>query len=185
MGQKGAETRDRLLDATQELVEAAGYFGTGLNQVIAHSGAPRGSLYFHFPGGKDQLVGESVRRAGAAIGDSLGALADSDVSTVEFIERVLRQLGDRLEESEWRKGCPVATVALETAASHDSIQQACSEVYSGWEDTVRARLAGRPGADDLATTILALIEGGLLLARAHRSREPLNRVGRQIAVWLG
>lgn len=71
MGQKGAETRDRLLDATQELVDTAGYFGTGLNQVIAASGAPRGSLYFHFPGGKDQLVGESVRRAGQAIGDAL------------------------------------------------------------------------------------------------------------------
>ncbi|AYF78377.1 TetR/AcrR family transcriptional regulator [Nocardia yunnanensis] len=185
MGQKGAETRDRLLDATQELVEAGGYFGTGLNQVIARSGAPRGSLYFHFPGGKDQLVGESVRRAGAAIGDSLGALADSELSTPEFVAAVLRQLGERLESSAWRQGCPVATVALETAASHDSIQEACSEVYASWEDALRARLAGQPGGDDLVTAILALIEGALLLARAHRSREPLERVGRQIAVWLG
>ncbi|MET8426318.1 TetR/AcrR family transcriptional regulator [Nocardia sp. NPDC004860] len=184
MGQKGAETRDRLLDATQELVEAGGYFGAGLNQVIALSGAPRGSLYFHFPGGKDQLVGESVRRAGAVIGDSLGALADSELPVADFVDLVLQQLGDRLETSEWRKGCPVATVALETAAANDSMQQACSEVYSSWEETLRARLAGQPGADDLATAILALIEGALLLARAHRSREPLDRVGRQIAVWL-
>ncbi|MGW4246920.1 TetR/AcrR family transcriptional regulator [Nocardia sp. NPDC004722] len=184
MGQKGAETRDRLLDATQESVEAAGYFGTGLNQVIARSGAPRGSLYFHFPGGKDQLVGESVRRAGAAIGDSLGALADSELPVADVVDLVLRQLGDRLEESEWRKGCPVATVALETAASNDSIQEVCAEVYSSWEDILRARLAGQPGGDDLATTILALIEGALILARAHRDREPLNRVARQIAVWL-
>ncbi|MEV6769809.1 TetR/AcrR family transcriptional regulator [Nocardia sp. NPDC051030] len=184
MGQKGAETRDRLLDATQELVEVGGYFGAGLNQVVAVSGAPRGSLYFHFPGGKDQLVGESVRRGGRAIGDSLGALADSDVSAAELVAAILRYLGDRLEESDWRKGCPVATVALETAATNDSLQAACSEVYTSWEDALRAGLADRRDAEDLAVTILALIEGALLLARVHRSREPLTRVARQIAVWL-
>ncbi|MFC8954949.1 TetR/AcrR family transcriptional regulator [Streptomyces sp. NPDC057101] len=185
MGQKGAETRDRLLDATQELVETAGYFGTGLNQVIAVSGAPRGSLYFHFPGGKDQLVGESVRRAGEAVGDALADPAGTDLSAAEFAEGVLRRLGDRLAESDWRKGCPVATVALETAAANEPLQKVCSEVYTSWEAALRARLAGRPDADDLAVTVLALVEGALLLARAHRSRDPLERVARQIHTLLG
>ncbi|WP_345406958.1 TetR/AcrR family transcriptional regulator [Nonomuraea salmonea] len=62
MGRKGAETRGRLLDTTQELIEAGGYFGAGLNQVIAASGMPRGSLYFHFPGGQ----GRAGRRGAAA-----------------------------------------------------------------------------------------------------------------------
>lgn len=185
MGQKGAETRDRLLDATQELVETAGYFGTGLNQVVAVSGAPRGSLYFHFPGGKDQLVGESVRRAGQAIGDALGAPDGTSPSPAEFVEGVLRHLGDRLVESGWRKGCPVATVALETAAANDPLQEVCSEVYASWEAALRTRLASRPDADDLAVTVLALVEGALLLARAHRSRDPLERVARQIHALLG
>lgn len=184
MGLKGAETRDRMLDATQELIEAGGYLGAGLNQVIAVSGAPRGSLYFHFPGGKDQLVGESVRRAGRTIGDAMEGLADSSASVAEFVDAVLRHLGDRLEESGWRKGCPVATVALETASTNDPLQEACSEVYLSWEAALRARLAGRPDADDLAVTILALMEGALLLARTHRSREPLVRVARQIGALL-
>ncbi|MEU8108818.1 TetR/AcrR family transcriptional regulator [Nonomuraea muscovyensis] len=184
MGQKGTETRDRLLDATQELIETGGYLGAGLNQVIAASGAPRGSLYFHFPDGKDQLVGESVRRAGKAIGAAMEDLAGSGGSTTEFVEGVLRHLGDRLEESGWRKGCPVATVALEMAATSDPLQKACSEVYTRWEAALRTRLADRPDADDLAMTILALVEGALLLARTHRSREPLNRVARQIAALL-
>ncbi|MRH89935.1 TetR family transcriptional regulator [Nocardia sp. SYP-A9097] len=184
MGQKGAETRDRLLDATQELMETAGYLGAGLNQVVAVSGAPRGSLYFHFPGGKDELVGASIRRAGQAIGDSLGGLAESQPSATEFVDGVLRFLGDRLEESGWRKGCPVATVALETAATNDPLQQACSEVYTAWEAALRTQLADRPNAEDLAVTILALVEGALLLARAHRSREPLTRIARQVGVLL-
>ena len=184
MGLKGAETRVRMLDATQELIEAGGYHGAGLNQVIAASGAPRGSLYFHFPGGKDQLVGESVRRAGRAIGDVMEGLADSGMSTAEFADAVLRHLGDRLEESGWRKGCPVATVALEIAATSDALQEVCSEVYTSWEEALRARLAGRPDADDLAVVTLALVEGALLLARTHRSKEPLERVARQIGVLL-
>ncbi|GIH96450.1 TetR/AcrR family transcriptional regulator [Planobispora siamensis] len=184
MGQKGSQTRARILDATQELVEAGGYFGAGLNQVIAVSGAPRGSLYFHFPEGKDQLVGESIRRAGQTIGAAFEDLAASGASAAEFVEGVLRHLGDRLEESGWSKGCPVATVALEMAAASDPLQQACSEVYASWEAALRARLAGRPDAEDLAVTILALIEGALLLAKAHRSRRPLERVAAQLAVLL-
>ena len=184
MGQKGAETRDRLLDATQELMEGGGYFGTGLNQVIAASGAPRGSVYFHFPGGKDQLVGESVRRAGRVMGEAMERLAESEPQAGEFVEAMLRHLGDRLEESGWRKGCPVASVALDTAADNDPLQEACSHVYASWEAALRARLEGRPDADDLAVTILALIEGALLLARAHRSRRPLDSVARQIGALL-
>ncbi|GIH99984.1 TetR/AcrR family transcriptional regulator [Planobispora takensis] len=184
MGQKGSQTRARILDATQELVETGGYFGAGLNQVVAVSGAPRGSLYFHFPEGKDQLVGESIRRAGQAIGAAFEEPAASGASAAEFVEGVLRHLGDRLEESGWSKGCPVATVALEMAAASDPLQQACSEVYASWEDALRARLAGRPDADDLAVTILALIEGALLLAKAHRSRRPIERVAAQLAALL-
>ncbi|MGW5682088.1 TetR/AcrR family transcriptional regulator [Nonomuraea sp. NPDC003754] len=184
MGQKGAETRARLLDATQELIESGGYFGAGLNQVIAASGAPRGSLYFHFPGGKDQLVGESVRRAGGEIGQAMDDLAATAASAEEFVAVVLEWLGDRLEESGWRRGCPVATVALEMAATSDPLQEVCSEVYAGWESALRGMLAGRPDAGDLAVTVLALIEGALLLARAHRSREPLRSVGRRIATLL-
>nr|BFE79611.1 hypothetical protein GCM10020093_022120 [Planobispora longispora] len=127
--------------------------------MIAVSGAPRGSLYFHFPEGKDQLVGESVRRAGHAVGAAMEDLAASGASAAEFAEGVLRRLGDRLEESGWRKGCPVATVALEMAATSDALQRACHEVYTSWQAALRARLDDREDADDLAVTVLAMIEG--------------------------
>ncbi|MFD2357527.1 TetR family transcriptional regulator C-terminal domain-containing protein [Nonomuraea ferruginea] len=106
--------------------------------------------------------------------------------TVSLVTGVIHLLADRLEASGWRKGCPVATVALEMAAGNDALQQVCAEVYDSWEAILRERLAagGHPDADDTATTVLALIEGALLLARARRSREPLDRAARKVAALL-
>jgi TetR/AcrR family transcriptional repressor of lmrAB and yxaGH operons len=187
MGRKGDETRGRLLDATQDLIEAGGYFGAGLNQVIAASGMPRGSLYFHFPGGKDQLVAEALRRAGLELGKAMRDLADAAPDATALVAGVIKLLGDRLEGSAWRKGCPVATVALEMAAGNDALQQVCAEVYDAWEGALRERLVvdGHPDADDVATSVLALVEGALLLARARRSRDPLDRAARSVAALLG
>ncbi|MGP4099636.1 TetR/AcrR family transcriptional regulator [Nonomuraea sp. KM90] len=186
MGRKGDETRGRLLDATQELIESGGYYGAGLNQVIAASGMPRGSLYFHFPGGKDAMVAEALRRAGREIDQAVRDLAGSAPDAAALVTGVLGLLGDRLEASGWRKGCPVATVALEMAATDDPLQEVCAEVYDSWEGALRDRLAadGHPDPDDLATTVLALVEGALLLARTHRSRDPLDRVTRKITAFL-
>jgi TetR/AcrR family transcriptional regulator, lmrAB and yxaGH operons repressor len=165
-------------------MEARGYFGTGLSQVLAESGAPRGSLYFHFPGGKDQLIAETLARAGSEIDAVIRGIKAAD--SAELIAILLGLLGERLENSGWSQGCPVATVALETAASNDAIQQICATTYASWQAALADRLQadGRDNASDLATTLLALIEGALLLARAHRSIEPLEAVSRTITTLL-
>ncbi|MFI6999677.1 TetR/AcrR family transcriptional regulator [Nocardia sp. NPDC050175] len=184
MGAKGTETRCQLISATRGLVEKHGYFGTGLNQIIETSGAPRGSLYFHFPGGKDQLVAEAVAQAGNEIAALIDAVEPGD--TAAAATSLLTAFGDRLEASAWQQGCPVATVTLDVSAANDTIQAECAAAYAGWEEALRIRLQadGRPDAEDLAGAILAMIEGGLLLARAQRSREPLERVARTIRTMI-
>ncbi|WP_433657115.1 TetR/AcrR family transcriptional regulator [Nocardia sp. CA-128927] len=184
MGAKGTETRCRLISATRGLMEKHGYFGAGLNQIIETSGAPRGSLYFHFPGGKDQLVAEAVAQAGNEISALIDAFEPGD--TAAAATSLLTAFGDRLEASEWQQGCPVATVTLDVSAANDTIQAECAAAYAGWEEALRIRLRadGRSDAADLAAAILAMIEGGLLLARAQRSREPLERVARTIRTML-
>ena len=161
-----------MLDATRELLESGGYAAAGLNQILAAAEAPRGSLYFHFPGGKDQLVAEAIRRSGAEFEALFGALP----GTAESATVVIDALGERMAESDWHKGCPIATVALEVAASNDLVRQACAAVYTSWERAIAQRLiaAGRPDASTVAARILTVLEGGLLLARVHRSRAPLS-----------
>ncbi|WP_406280726.1 TetR/AcrR family transcriptional regulator [Nocardia sp. NBC_00881] len=184
MGAKGTETRGKLVDATRALVERHGYYGAGLNQILAASGAPRGSLYFHFPGGKDELVAEAIAQSGkeiAALIDTIEPGSIADAAT-----RLLAVFGDRLEASGWQQGCPVATVALDIAAANDPIQVECATAYAAWEQALRIRLRadGRADADDLAAALLAMVEGALLLARAQRSREPLERVERTIRALI-
>lgn len=177
---KGTETRTKLLDTARNLVEARGYFGTGLNQILQTSGAPRGSLYFHFPGGKDQLIGEAIARSGDDIAELIATVEAADAR--EFVQRLLAMLGDRLESSDWTSGCPIAAVALDVASANDTVQRACSAVYGQWESALRERLTayGHPEPERLSASVLALIEGGLILARTHRDRRPLRHLSETV-----
>lgn len=175
MGRKGQETKDRMLRSARDLMEDGGYFAAGLNQVLAASETPRGSLYFHFPSGKDQLVAESLTMSGEDVAAILDGLTGD--TAADFVAGLFGALGDRMETSGWTKGCPVATVALDVAASNDAIREVCSTVYTDWEHVLSARFTGygHDHADELATATLAILEGAMLLARVHRSRVPLTR----------
>src|SRR4051812_44388104 len=103
------ETRERVLRTAGDLFQRQGDHGTGLNQVLAESGAPKGSLYFHFPDGKEQLASESVALSGRAVGEELAeavlAAPDGRAGLAALSEHFARNL----VESGFSKGCPVAT----------------------------------------------------------------------------
>ncbi|MFI7688567.1 TetR/AcrR family transcriptional regulator [Nonomuraea sp. NPDC049655] len=190
MAVKGDETRARIIAAARALVEAQGSHGTGLNEVLAVAGAPRGSLYHHFPGGKDQLVGEALAAAGREVDAMIDDLAGTLPAARDLVPAVLDALADRMVAAGYAKGCPVATVALEVASSNEQLRRVCAGIYEGWQrrlaDALRTEKhdAGDDTADELAATVLAMIEGALVLARASRSRLPVERVRRQVVRLL-
>jgi TetR/AcrR family transcriptional repressor of lmrAB and yxaGH operons len=163
-----------------------GYHATGLNQVLADGGLPKGSLYFHFPGGKEQLAVESVRLAGDEFGAALRTTLASTPDPAEALERAVAQLGEHLITTDYREGCPVATVALDTAAHNDAVRTACADVYGSWQSLVadHMRAAGVEEPADLATVVISAIEGALLLARTCRDLAPLHAVGTRLRVLL-
>ncbi|MFE7802544.1 TetR/AcrR family transcriptional regulator [Nocardia sp. NPDC057440] len=177
-----------MIEAARALVEANGYHGTGLTQVLTMAEAPRGSLYHHFPGGKDELVSEALTAAGGEVDGIVREVAVSAPTPQALVLAVLERLADRMVAADYGKGCPVATVALEVAANNDDLQSVCGGIYSGWQRTLADALVvdghDLAEANELATTALALIEGALLLARASRSRTPIEQVGRRIARLL-
>ncbi|WP_219412837.1 TetR/AcrR family transcriptional regulator [Pseudonocardia nigra] len=169
-----------MLDAAGELFRTRGYHATGLNQIVEAGKAPKGSLYFHFPGGKEQLAAEAMREAAARVQERLTeAVADApDAETA--IGAVVDALAAELVATDFRAGCPLATVALDAAAQSETIAVACRAGYASWRAAVAALLArgGVPAerAAELATVVLAAIEGALLLARTDRDDAPLRTV---------
>src|SRR3954464_15899831 len=161
-------TRDRILFAGAELFRRQGYAATGLKQVVAEAEAPFGSLYHHFPGGKEQL-GEEVIRAGGAFFLALYehiAAAAPDVVTA--IGDFFAGAAATLESTDYADACPIATVAGEIAGTHEPLRVAAHDVFESWAGAAAADLAAAGiaagEARSLALAIVALVEGGFLLS---------------------
>ena len=177
MSGKGDRTRETLVAATAELLQRQGYHATGLREIVAESGAPRGSLYFHFPGGKDELACAALAASGAAWRQRIEAVVAAAPDLSAAVMRVCELLADDLAASGYTRGCPVAAVALENPAP--VVRDSIAEHYAAWT----AAIAARAGSKDIATLVLAAIEGALLMAKALRSKEPVLTVGRMLG-WL-
>lgn len=177
-----------MVNATTRLLRSQGYHGTGLNQIVQESKSPKGSLYHYFPGGKEELTAEAIRLGGReAIGDFAAALT-AKKTLVEGARYFLEMTAQRLEESDYLLGCPIATVALEASGESDQIQQACACSFAGFEQSIVSRLLleGYPPerAADLAVLLLAAFEGALVLCRAHRSTRPMRVLARIVPSLL-
>jgi TetR/AcrR family transcriptional repressor of lmrAB and yxaGH operons len=181
---RGELARGRLLRSTSELLHRQGYSSTGLSEILAHSGTPKGSLYFYFPGGKEELVTAALEQSSDELTKLLEGMLAGAPTIVAAIHGVIEFFSGQLERSRFEKGCPIATVALEEAARSDSLHGVCAATYRRWHLLVQQRLE-REGfaparADSLANLMLTTLEGALLVSRAHRSTEPLARAGREL-----
>lgn len=174
--------RERLLDSAISLVRERGVEGTGLSDLLEHSGTARGSIYQHFPGGKDELIEASTRRAGdlfragiaAAVGYTSTPAAALDVM-VDHSKRIL-------EESDYAQGCPIVAA---TASGNRALQAAAGDVFESWSAELRDLFVNlgrtRTQADSLASFTISAIEGAIVQARARRTLQPLDDVRQHLA----
>jgi TetR/AcrR family transcriptional repressor of lmrAB and yxaGH operons len=178
------DSKQRMIAATATLMQRQGYHATGLNQIVKEARAPKGSLYFHFPGGKEELAETALAEAGKQTRDELLAIVAAQPDPAHAITAVVEWFSQRLVASDFADGCPVATVALEAAASTPRLQQACARHYGDWQAMMAAYLEsfGLPTASarSMAALALASIEGALLLARAYRDVAILREIGQEL-----
>ncbi|HTZ08638.1 MAG TPA: TetR/AcrR family transcriptional regulator [Acidimicrobiales bacterium] len=177
----GTETRERILEAGAALVRRQGYEATGIKQIAAAARAPFGSLYHFFPGGKEELGAEIVRRAGARYGRLFPAVLDRSPDLVQGVRAFFAAAAVHLEESDFADACPIATVALESSSRSETLRAACAEVFEAWitDGTERVVDAGVPPerARSLVVGLLGALEGAFVLCRAARSTEALEVAG--------
>lgn len=174
-------TRERIVDAGAELFRRQGYAGTGVKQIVGSAQAPFGSLYHFFPGGKEQLGTEVIRRSGDFYAELVGAVWDSAPDTETGVRDVFAGAAETLCETDYADACPIATVALEVASTNEPMRQACADVFESWIEVTTERFAaaglGRRRARRLAIEVLMALEGAFLFSRALRSTEPLEIAG--------
>jgi AcrR family transcriptional regulator len=176
-----AETRDRIIDASIDLFRLHGYAGTGMKQIVTSSGAPFGSVYHFFPGGKGQLAEAAIERAGEYYEALVLAILESEDDIVAGVRAVFDGAAEVLDLSDYADACPIATVALEVASTSEPLRKATDRVFQRWFDALAPRLAlaGVPAARarPLAIAITGLLEGGFLFSRAAKSTEPMTASG--------
>jgi TetR/AcrR family transcriptional repressor of lmrAB and yxaGH operons len=181
-------SKERMVEAMARLLWSQGLRATGMNQIVEESKAQRGSIYFHFPGGKEQLAAEALRSAGAVMTRNIReALRHRDVRTA--IRRFALSYAKEMRDSDFHHGSPIATVALEAAATSPAIREVCAGVFAEWEELLVVRLL-RDGvkkveARKLAVVILSAIEGAMILCRARRSTKPLEHVAEALTAAVG
>jgi AcrR family transcriptional regulator len=174
-------TRQRIVEAGAELLRVKGYTGTGVKEIVAAAQAPFGSLYHHFPGGKEQLGEEVIRHSGKMYGLLGPAIFDPAPDVVTGVRLFFAGAAEQLVETGYEDACPIATVALEVASTSEPLRLAAAEVFTSWIDGLAPRFAAA-GLDDarareLAIAMIAGLEGAFVLARSWRSTEPLTVAG--------
>jgi AcrR family transcriptional regulator len=178
-------TKERILEASQELLRRNGYTGTGMKQVAAASGAPFGSVYHHFPGGKEDLGAQTIRLAGTYYQELVMSVMAAEPDPVRAVEACFAGAGETLRETDYADACPIATVALEVASTNETLRKATADVFGQWLDGATAgfQLAGiaEPRARELAFSMLMALEGAFLFSRAMRTTEPMDIAGREVA----
>jgi TetR/AcrR family transcriptional repressor of lmrAB and yxaGH operons len=175
-----SSTREQFIQTTCELMESQGYYATGLNQIIEESGGPKGSLYYHFPGGKEELTAEALQHVGSLVEKRIRKHLSTSDDSANAIKIFVENIAFNVEQSGYRAGGPITTVAIETASTSERLRDVCDNIYSAWQNVFAERLENddipRQKAETLAQVIIASIEGGIILCRTERNPTALKTV---------
>jgi TetR/AcrR family transcriptional repressor of lmrAB and yxaGH operons len=185
---KGERTKQRMVATTAALMQRQGISATGLSEIVEGAQAPKGSLYFHFPGGKEELALAALQQAAQQLGDGIAAVLAQAPTPADGVAQLVTGMAAGLEHSGYARGCPLATTALETAHDSDVLAAACAAGFASWHGHI-AHALRRDGftpavARDRATLALSALEGALILARAQRDTAPLHTVAKQLQPLL-
>jgi AcrR family transcriptional regulator len=177
--------RERMVVSAALLIRERGAAATAISDVLKHSGAPRGSAYHYFPGGRMQLLEEATDYAGAYIARRIAA-ADNSVELLDELTDMYRR---QLVDSDYRAGCPIVAVTIEAGDPGDSDRTAelierAAAAFELWTELIASRLTAEgvdaAQADELAMLVTSSLEGAIIMARASRAVTPLDLVQRQL-----
>ncbi|HQR75079.1 MAG TPA: TetR/AcrR family transcriptional regulator [Burkholderiaceae bacterium] len=180
--QQESGSRQRMIEATIELMRSSGLSGAGINEIVRASGAPKGSVYHFFPGGKQQIAAEAL----TAYSQRVMAFIDAALASQSRPSLKVRALFDafarRVEGGQFRKSCAAGTVCLDLDADLDALRGVVAGAFEAWTEVIARHFAHGDGraARSFAGLLLTAFEGAYIRARAERSSRPFKEAG----TWL-
>ena len=183
MTRQGTETRNRLIRAAVTLYQTQGYHATGVSAVLSNAGVPKGSMYHHFPGGKQELTVAAVDWIAEEMATRFARAAEGKVPAEKQIHRLFTDTAAWLEGNGFTQNALISLLAQEVEAKETALRTRIAQAYRDATTQLATSLeaGGATRPEDLATTVLATLDGCIARARAQRSAVGLHRAGDMLA----
>lgn len=175
-------TREKLVDAAVTLMRRSGLSGAGINEIVRESGAPKGSVYHFFPGGKREIVEAGLAAHAGRVAAFIDATLAGRRSPREKVKALFEAFARRLEDSEFRQSCAAGAVCLDLDEEFEALLPAVAGALREYQHAIAAHFpfANRRRAESFAGLLLTAIEGAYIRGRAERS----GRAFREAGEWL-
>jgi TetR/AcrR family transcriptional regulator, lmrAB and yxaGH operons repressor len=168
---KISSAREDILSAATELFRARGYDGVGIAELLETAAAPRGSLYFHFPGGKEQIGAEVVARVGESVAQRFRGLHESGVDLDQYVVIVFKTTAKECKDRGYLASCPMAAIAAGLSSGNPKLAVAVRDAFESWEQEMAAAAEARgmsaKNAQIFASAMLAAMEGAFVVSKAQ------------------
>jgi TetR/AcrR family transcriptional repressor of lmrAB and yxaGH operons len=183
-----APTRDRILSAARQLFQQRGYYAVGTAEILAASDSPKGSMYHHFPDGKEQIAIEAVNSIRYDVLSRLQQLESAGYSVADTIRQLAKGMARWLKDSDYREGTMLASTTVGSVPELPKLHNAIKAAFDDWRNHIVERLMrddwSRSDATALTHTVVASIEGAMILARIDRDERVVMKVAESLAQMI-
>ena len=180
------DSRERMLEATIDLLRGWGLAGAGINDIVRESGAPKGSVYHHFPGGKLQIANEALVIYAARVRAFIAAALASRSAPADKVQALFEAFARRVEAGDFRRSCPVGTVCLDLGEDIESLRAVLADALAAWMQEIASHIDfGRPERTRAyAGLVMTAIEGAYVRCRVERSPQAFREAGHWLATLV-
>jgi TetR/AcrR family transcriptional repressor of lmrAB and yxaGH operons len=185
-GDAPPSSRERMIEAAISLLRATGLTGAGINQVIAASGAPKGSMYHHFPGGKLELAGVALERWGEAVARRIAADLQGPAPLPRKVRGIFEGTARTMAKADYTRSCGIGAVSLDLDEESAALAPVCARIFASWHAVLEEAMheIPQPRRAMLARFVISSIQGAQVQARAAHDNSCILEAGEMVAAMI-
>lgn len=181
-------TKDIFIDTASSLFANQGYHATGISEILKKSNAPKGSLYYYFPQGKEQLAQEALQKTAEKISTEILDVLAKASTPLEGLQQHLIYIAQKIEKDLFQPNVSISLIALETFSSNEIIRLECERTFQQIQNIYKNSFLKmnlkEDYADFLAMTMVMLTEGAITLSLTKKNTQPLHQLANNLPLLI-